>query len=83
MSNEEKIRQFILKNLAIFDDDVSFSNSDNIFELGFVNSLFAMHLLRFIEQEYNFQISPDDMNIQNFSSVDNICCLIDRHTALA
>ena len=40
-----KIRQIITDNLIVFDDDVEFSDSDNIFEMGFVNSLFTVKLL--------------------------------------
>lgn len=73
---KQTIKDFINKNLVIFDEDVQFSDDDNIFEKGFVNSLFAMKLLRFVESEFDLIVEPDDMNIENFSSINNIANLI-------
>ena len=48
METKDKIRKFIESNLIVFNDEVIFSDSDNIFEKGFVNSLFAMIQICFI-----------------------------------
>ena len=45
MEIKEKIRGFIEENLVVFEDEATFSDDDNIFELGFVNSLFAMRMV--------------------------------------
>ncbi len=74
----EKIRSFIEKNLTVFEDETEFSDSDNIFELGIVNSLFAMKLLNFVESEFNITVSNDEIEIANFSSVDKMMQLIEK-----
>jgi acyl carrier protein len=76
MELKEKIRNFINENLIVFEEEAEFTDSDNIFELGFVNSLFAMKLLTFVEKEFNIKVENDEMEIRNFSSVDNISKLI-------
>lgn len=81
MELKEKIRAYIKKNLIVFDDDVSFADSDNIFELGLVNSLFAMKLVTFVEREFDIEIENDDLNIGNFKCVDNIAALVEKKTA--
>lgn len=78
MEIKTKIRNFIKANLIIFDDDVEFTDSDNIFEMGFVNSLFAMKLLNYIETEFKVSIDNSEMEISNFSSVNNIEKLIEK-----
>jgi len=78
MEIKTKIRNFIKANLIIFDDDVEFTDSDNIFEMGFVNSLFAMKLLNYIETEFKVSIDNSEMEISNFSSVNNIERLIEK-----
>ncbi len=78
MEARTKVRDFIKKNLVDFDDKVQIADSDNIFVLGFVNSLFAMKLLNFVENEFNTSVEPQDMSLVNFSSVDNIVNLIER-----
>jgi len=72
MELKEKIRKFIESNLVVFEDEAEFSDSDNIFEMGFVNSLFAMKLVNHIEQEFSIEVDNDDLEISNFSSVDRI-----------
>ncbi|AIQ67602.1 acyl carrier protein [Paenibacillus graminis] len=80
MSMHEQIRNFIQDNLVVFDDDVEFSNEDNIFELGFVNSLFAMKLVTYIESEFNTTIESEEMDINNFNTIDNIVNFIHSKT---
>jgi acyl carrier protein len=72
MELKEKIRKFIEGNLVVFEDEADFSDSDNIFEMGYVNSLFAMKLVNYIEQEFGIEVDNDDLEISNFSSVDRI-----------
>jgi methoxymalonate biosynthesis acyl carrier protein len=76
MGEKEKIRNFIISNLVVYDDDAEFSDSDNIFQLGYVNSLFAMKLLNYVEKEFGITVENDEMDIKNFSSVNNIAQLI-------
>lgn len=72
MELKDKIRKFIESNLVVFEDEAEFTDSDNIFEMGFVNSLFAMKLVNYIEQEFSVEVDNDDLEISNFSSVDRI-----------
>lgn len=63
-----KIRTFLnrfFKQSEIGDDD-------NFFELGFVNSLFAMQLVMFVEKEFNIEIDNEDIDMKNFSTINNI-----------
>jgi acyl carrier protein len=78
MDAKVTIRNFIESNLVVFDEESEFGDSDNIFKLGIVNSLFAMKLLNFVEQEFSIKVENEDMDIANFSSVDNIVNLIIR-----
>ena len=72
MELKEKVRKFIEANLVVFEDEADFTDSDNIFEMGFVNSLFAMKLVSYIEQEFGIEVDNEDLEISNFSSVDRI-----------
>jgi len=76
MELNNKIRKYIESNLIVFEDEADFSDSDNIFQMGFVNSLFAMKLLAFIEQEFNITVENDEIDIKNFSSVNSIVTFI-------
>jgi len=76
MELKEKIRKFIEANLVVFEDEAEFGDSDNIFEMGFVNSLFAMKLVNYIEEDFGIEVANDDLEISNFSSVDRITAFI-------
>ncbi len=81
MDFKEKVRKFIEANLVVFEDEAEFSDSDNIFEMGFVNSLFAMKLVSYIEQEFGIEVDNEDLEISNFSSVDRIVGYIEKKKA--
>lgn len=72
MELQEKIRKFIENNLVVFEDEAEFEDSDNIFEMGFVNSLFAMKMVNYIENDIGIELSNDDLDISNFNSVERI-----------
>ncbi|MBX9606758.1 MAG: acyl carrier protein [Gammaproteobacteria bacterium] len=73
-----KIRSVIENNLNVFDSDVEFSDDDNIFRKGFVDSLFAVQLLDYLEQEFRIKISSQDLNIDNFYSVNRIISFVEE-----
>lgn len=67
-----KIRNFmgeVFKNNEIDDDD-------DIFEKGFVNSLFAMQLVMFVEKEFGVVIENEDLDLKNFRSINSVTTLI-------
>jgi methoxymalonate biosynthesis acyl carrier protein len=72
MELNAKIRAYIQKNMIVYDDEAEFTDEDDIFRLGFVNSLFAMKLINYIEREYGVVIQSEDIRLDNFSSVTNI-----------
>ncbi len=80
MDSVKIIRNFINENLITFNEDAVFTDEDDIFKLGFVNSLFAMKLLTFIENEFNIKVENEEMELSNFNSVSNIVGFIDRKT---
>jgi acyl carrier protein len=57
--------------------------ADDIFALGFGNSLFAMRLVAFVEKEFNVDIESDDLEMDNFRSIQAIARLVDRKLATA
>jgi methoxymalonate biosynthesis acyl carrier protein len=77
-----KVRQLIEKNLVVLDECVEFADSDNIFAKGFVNSLFAMKLLTFVEGQLGVEFDDDDLDLSNFNSIDNIVKLAERKLQL-
>jgi acyl carrier protein len=50
----------------------------DIFALGLVNSLFAMQLVTFVEKEFGITVEQEDLEIENFSTINAIANLVCR-----
>lgn len=73
MENKEKLKSFLsrfFRKHAIGDDD-------DIFALGFVNSLFAMQLVMFLEKEFALELTNDDLDLDHFRTINRIMELIE------
>jgi acyl carrier protein len=53
---------------------------EDIFATGFVNSLFAMQLVLFVESEFKIRIQDDDLELDNFRTLNAIGRLIESKT---
>ncbi len=76
--SRDSLRKFIESNMNVFDDDVELNDDTNIFTSGFVNSIFAMRLLNFLESEYNLEVPDDEIVLTNFSSIDAMHSLVSK-----
>lgn len=76
--NKESVRNFIESNMNVFDEDVELNDDTNIFTSGYVNSIFAMRLLNFLETEYGLEVPDEDIIIPNFSSIDAMKALVEK-----
>ena len=71
---KDTVRRFISasSNIANLDDD------NDLFESGIVNSLFAVQLMVFIEKTFAIEVEMDDLDIENFKSVNATTAFIVR-----
>jgi acyl carrier protein len=56
---------------------------EDIFALGFVNSLLAMQLVNFVEKEFGVTIEDEDLDLANFRTLAAIDALVVRKRATA
>lgn len=68
------LRQFMARSF----DGRTLADSDDIFALGFANSLFAMQLVAFVESQFGIEIDSDDLEMENFRSIEAITRLVER-----
>jgi len=57
--------------------------AEDIFALGFVNSLLAMQLVAFVEKEFGVSVADDDLDLDNFRSIQAIADFVARKTGAA
>jgi methoxymalonate biosynthesis acyl carrier protein len=63
--------------------DIQLGVDDDIFALGFINSLFAMELVMFIEKTFGFTVANRDLRIDNFRTVGAMAALIENQAVAA
>ncbi|MBH8571739.1 acyl carrier protein [Nostocaceae cyanobacterium CENA369] len=73
-----KIKTFLSK----FFGNQDLQSDEDIFALGFVNSMFAMQLVLFVEQEFQIAIENEDLEFENFRTINSIANLVERKTIL-
>ncbi|MDQ3956920.1 MAG: acyl carrier protein [Actinomycetota bacterium] len=52
------------------------ADNEDIFATGFVNSLFAMELITFVEGTFRISIESEDLDLENFSTVERLAGLV-------
>lgn len=76
---KDKIRAFLSRHIRSYE----LQEDDNFFALGFVNSLFAMQLVMFVEKEFCVAVQDEDLELENFQSINAIAALVERKQAAA
>ncbi len=69
-----KVRSFISR----FFRKHELQDDEDIFELGFVNSLFAMQLVLFLEKEFSIRIDNKDLDLNHFRTINSIAELVEN-----
>lgn len=81
MDNKNEIKQQLRTFLARFMHNRELLDDEDIFALGILNSLFAMQLVTFVEKEFSIKVEDEDLDVDNFKSVNAIANLVERKTA--
>lgn len=68
------IREFLERFVRTTD----LKDDDDIFASRFVNSLFAMQLITFLENEFELKVEDEDLELSNFNSVAAMTAFIAR-----
>lgn len=74
---QKKINDYILQNVSLDSLDYDL----DIFDEGLVSSLFAIELMTFLEKNFAIKVTMDDLDMDNFKSVNSITQFIEYKTA--
>jgi acyl carrier protein len=82
MNIEDKIREFIIKNLyyaegAALSDDASFLAE------GVIDSMGAMELVAFVESEFKIKVEMSEVVVKNFDSIFKMANFVRRKLGIA
>lgn len=69
-----KIKEFLSKLMRNHD----LKEHEDIFALGFINSLAALQLVQFLEKEFGIVIDDEDLDLDNFRTLNSMDELLER-----
>jgi methoxymalonate biosynthesis acyl carrier protein len=74
---QTQIKEF----LSRFFKNHDLQPEEDIFALGFVNSLLAMQLVAFVEKELGVRVEDEDLDLDNFRTIQAISNLVAKKKA--
>jgi len=77
----EQSKAKIAGYLARFFPGHDLREDEDIFSLGFVNSMFAMQLVTFVEHDFGITVENEDLELDNFRSINAIARLVEGKRA--
>ena len=74
----EQVKTQIREFLSRFFRNYDLKDDEDIFSVGFVNSMFAMELVMFVESKFNIKVENEDLALENFMSINAIAQLVNN-----
>jgi len=72
----ERTRCYVLENFLYARPDVRLSDDEHLFERGIVDSMGALELMQFLQDEFGVEVADSEMTEQNFRSLRTIASFV-------
>ncbi len=74
----ETIINFIIEKLHDGRADLEIDPEEDLLGTGLIESMAMMRLIAFLEEEYSIKVTPQEMTIENFMTVEAMVNFINR-----
>lgn len=81
--NTEEIKTRTREFVSRFFRGHELGDDEDMFATGYVNSMFAMQLVQFVESTFGITVESEDLELDNFRSLNAITALVQRKLAAA
>lgn len=78
MELKKKIKEYILQELSLEKDISDIKEDEPLLEKEIIDSMGVLRLLAFLEENYGLLLSTEELNPQNFATLQNIVNLVER-----
>jgi acyl carrier protein len=78
MSVQEQIRLFIAENFLFNPNGFDLSDDDSFLDEGVVDSTGTLELVMFVEETFNISVGDNEIEPENFDSVNKLAAYIGR-----
>lgn len=80
---QDTLRNFLLTELLAGQPDLVIADDDNLLLSGLVDSLGMLRLVAFIEAQFQCDVPPEDVTIENFATLRVIADYLERRQVVA
>lgn len=78
----QQVRQMILDSIAGGAQEAALRDDESLDRAGLVDSVRALELLLFVEEQFGITVENDEAVPANFDTVDNIVAFVERKRAV-
>ena len=79
MNIHETIINFFINDSDLAPGRESIEYEEQLIEGGLIDSLGILKLISFLEEEYDITFEEDEINAENFASINTITQMVDNH----
>lgn len=72
------VEKFIRLEGTVVPDDADFGRSVDLLDAGYLDSIGIVHLIAFIEQEFNLSLSDEVLADHRIATIDGIASILDE-----
>lgn len=72
-NHKEQIHHFLKR----YHGEAKLQDDTDLFESGYVNSLFTVQLVLFLEETFGISVLSEDLDIKNFNTVSHIVSFVE------
>ncbi len=76
-SNKETVRNFVVEHF-LFGEGDTLKGDTSFLEEGIIDSTGILELVMFLEETYNLKVEDSELVPENFDTLDNITCYLDK-----
>lgn len=81
MTIEEKIREFIIKNLY-YAEGSALSDEASFLAEGVIDSMGSMELVAYVESEFKIKVEMSEVIVKNFDSISKLANFVRRKVGI-
>ncbi len=78
METREKLRHFIIENFLFGNEDANLDDGESFLESGVVDSTGILEVVGFLEDEFGFEVTDEELVPDNFDSIDKLVTYVEK-----
>ena len=76
METREILRKFIIENFLFGNEDAPLNDAESFLESGIIDSTGILEVVGFLEDEFEFEVTDEELVPDNFDSIDKLIAYI-------